>query len=805
MTDHTKYKQLISVYFDGEATPQDKTIIEKHLSECKECSKYYKELHKLSSSIKKWSNESLSPDLEQKINSNMLNIANREDKKMKTSSTIFKTSVGGGVVVTLLICVFAIHNYSQRALQARVRNAAIYLASQTSESGKTSQYEPYYLEVDAKLNKDKLIGMKPFKKTVTVVRSKESEKSINFKSDKPTAKATGLGKSVQYEPYYLSTDYDIVRDDSRTDTYDAASIVKGEQLAFSQRQASRARTLEEGKKIALLSSETPKSVSKRKSQIRTRAAGGLQSTSYDTLMVAQGALSVSDGYYSGGKRRHWNESNMPYPGEYYHQKPHNTEEYERIYENEFLDVSENPLSTFSIDVDTASYSNVRRFLNSNQMPPEDSVRIEEMINYFSYNYKIPQGNQPFSITTNASTCPWNTSHQLVSIGLQGKTFENNEIPPSNLVFLIDVSGSMNQPNKLPLLKSAFKMMTNQLSSNERVAIVVYAGAAGTVLESTPGSNRQRITQAINNLSAGGSTAGGAGIQLAYKIAKENFIDGGNNRVILATDGDFNVGTSSNSELVRMIEKERESGIFLTILGFGTGNYKDSKMEQIANKGNGNYYYIDTQKEAQKVLVTELGSTLFTIAKDVKIQIEFNPAQIKSYKLIGYENRLLAKEDFNDDTKDAGELGAGHTVTAVYEIVPVGSEEEHRKVDELSYQVRKIIPSADLMTVKLRYKEPNGSNSKLIKQTIRKNDVAPDPRGDFQFVSAVAEFGLILRNSKYRANASYENALKNARQSIGKDTYGYRSELITLIEKAQRIDSRIYDDNYESNTGMQFKR
>lgn len=786
MTDHIKYKQLISVYFDGEANPQDKIIVEKHLSECTECSKYYQELHKLSSSIKKWSNESLSPDLEQKINSSLSSSTNREDKKMKKPSTTFKTSVGGGVVVTLLICVFAIHNYSQRALQTRVRDAAIYLAAQTSGPAQTSQHKAYSLEVAAKLNKDNLSGMKPFKRTETVTKFKESEKSINFKSDKPSTIANELGTSVQYEPYYLATDYDTVRSGTVTESYDTKGIVKDE-------------------RSVVLSGTVPQSTSLEKSQFRTRAAGGMQSMAYSTSGVAQGSLSVSNGYYSEGKRKYWNESITPYPDEYYHPKPINTEEYEKISENEFLDVSDNPLSTFSIDVDTASYSNVRRFLNSNQMPPEDSVRIEEMINYFSYDHKKPQGNDPFSITTNASICPWNTNHQLVSIGLQGKVFEGNEIPPSNLVFLIDVSGSMNQPNKLPLLKTAFKMMANQLSSNERVAIVVYAGAAGTVLESTPGSNKQRIIQSIDNLSAGGSTAGGAGIQLAYKIARENFIDGGNNRVILATDGDFNVGTSSNSELVHMIEQEREAGVFLTILGFGTGNYKDSKMEQIANKGNGNYYYIDTQKEAQKVLVNELGSTLFTIAKDVKIQIEFNPAQIRSYKLIGYENRMLAKEDFNDDTKDAGELGAGHTVTAVYEIVPIDSEEEQRKVDELSYQIKKIVPSADLMTVKLRYKEPNGVESKLIKQTVKKNDIAPSPRGDFQFVSAVAEFGLILRNSKHRANASYANALNNARQAIGKDTYGYRAELIDLIEKAQRIDSRVYNGDYETNTEMQFKR
>ncbi|HBG60238.1 MAG TPA: hypothetical protein DDX37_00120 [Candidatus Omnitrophica bacterium] len=791
MTEHIEYKKIISIYFDGEATPQEKTIIEKHISECEDCRKYHEELHKLSKKIKKWGNESLSPDLEQKINSNMINITNREVKKMKTPSSMLKTSVGGGVVVTLLICVFALHNYSQRSLQARVRDASIYLAAERSDAAKTNQYEPYYLEVDTKLKKDNLSAIKPFKKASPII--KEEEKTINFKSEKPVSQKG----SDKYEPYYLATDYDIVKNETITETYSMPG--ESDKLTLSEKQVYKVKDLGAGSispsqpAFAFGSSDEGRAVA------RTRSSAGMQTMMYGSAAIADHEMGISDGYYYRQK------SIMPYPVNPYVQQPYNTEQYDSIVENEFLDVSENPLSTFSIDVDTASYSNVRRFLNSNQMPPEDAVRIEEMINYFSYNYPAPQGNKPFSINTNASVCPWNTNHQLVSIGLQGKVFEGNEIPPSNLVFLIDVSGSMNQPNKLPLLKSAFLMMANQLSSNERVAIVVYAGAAGIVLESTPGSNKQRITQAINDLSAGGSTAGGAGIQLAYKIARENFIDGGNNRVILATDGDFNVGVSSNSELVRMIEKEREAGIFLTILGFGTGNYKDSKMEQIANKGNGNYYYIDTQKEARKVLVNELGSTLFTIAKDVKIQIEFNPAQIRSYKLIGYENRLLAKEDFNDDTKDAGELGAGHTVTALYEIIPVDPEKETRKVDELAYQVKKIIPSADLMTVKLRYKEPNGVTSNLIKQTVNKNDIAPSPRGDLQFVSAVAEFGLILRNSKHRANASYENALRNAREAIGKDVYGYRAELIDLIEKAKMIDSRVYSDDYESNTGMQFKR
>ncbi len=474
----------------------------------------------------------------------------------------------------------------------------------------------------------------------------------------------------------------------------------------------------------------------------------------------------------------------------------NTEEYSTIIENEFLTVSENPLSTFSIDVDTASYSNVRRYINASQLPPVDAVRIEEMINYFNYDYPNPEGDMPFSITTKAAKCPWNKEHDLFLIGLQGKVPE--EVPPSNLVFLIDTSGSMNQPNKLPLLISAFSMMVNQLTDKERVAIVTYAGSAGKVLDSTKGDDKQTILDSLNRLYAGGSTAGNAGVQLAYKIAKDNFIKGGNNRVILATDGDFNVGVSSTSELTKMIEEKRKEGVFLTILGFGDGNYKDGRMQELADKGNGNYYYIDTLKEAKKVLVSELGSTLFTIAKDVKIQVEFNPAQVKAYKLIGYESRMLKKEDFNDDTKDAGELGAGHTVTAIYEIVRGNSNEEFTKVDDLKYQEKKIIKSDEMMTVKLRYKDPDGDTSKLIQETIGSQDIKEEPAGDFKFASAVAEYGLLLRNSKFKGTASYQNVLKSAKESKGEDKFGYREEFIQLVDTTNTLDSR------SSSGGINFK-
>jgi len=465
----------------------------------------------------------------------------------------------------------------------------------------------------------------------------------------------------------------------------------------------------------------------------------------------------------------------------------NTEEYDRIYENRFLASLDNPLSTFSIDVDTASYANVRRFLNRNQLPPEDAVRIEEMINYFDYDYPIPTGKHPFSVITEISECPWNESHKLAHIGIQGK--EIKKIPPSNLVFLLDVSGSMRSPHKLPLLKDAFKLLVEKLDKRDKVAIVVYAGAAGLVLDSTPGTEKQKIIAAIEKLRAGGSTAGGAGIKLAYKTAMQNFIKDGNNRVVLATDGDFNVGVSSTSELVRMIEEKREKGIFLTVLGFGTGNYKDSRMENIADKGNGNYYYIDGILEAKKVLVNEMRATLFTIAKDVKIQVEFNPAKIKAYRLIGYENRMLKKEDFKDDTKDAGELGAGHTVTALYELIPYGSKEKIADIDELKYQEKKIKPEAfkskESMTVKLRYKPPEKNKSILIKEpVIDRSKKLSKASNNFKFSVAVAEFGMLLRDSKYKANSSFNEVLKLAREAKGKDHFGYRAEFVKLVEIAQ---------------------
>tara|TARA_Y100001972_G_scaffold129230_1_gene195452 strand:+ start:602 stop:2452 length:1851 start_codon:yes stop_codon:yes gene_type:complete len=467
----------------------------------------------------------------------------------------------------------------------------------------------------------------------------------------------------------------------------------------------------------------------------------------------------------------------------------NTEEYDGIEENIFHRPADKPLSTFSIDVDAASYSNVRRFLNLGQKPPKDAVRIEEMINYFTYDYEGPEDNHPFSIHTSYSRAPWNEKHLVAHIGLQGKRIDVGELPPSNLVFLIDVSGSMSAQNKLPLLKSSMKMLVNEMRPSDKISIVVYAGAAGLVLPPTDGKNKEAIVNALEKLQAGGSTAGGAGIQLAYKVAKEQFVDGGNNRIILATDGDFNVGASSNAEMQRLIEEKRNHGIFLTVLGFGMGNYKDSKMEILADKGNGNYAYIDNIQEAKKVLVTEFGGTLFTIAKDVKIQVEFNPAEVQAYRLIGYENRKLRDEDFNDDTKDAGELGSGHTVTALYEIIPVGVNSQFGSmVDPLKYQDRKPVDTrakGELLTVKFRYKQPEGNKSELIVRTMDKDDLNPRDI-NLQWASAVAGFGMLLRDSAFKGDLTFDKVLSLAKASKGNDDYGYRNEMINLIEIAGRI-------------------
>lgn len=470
----------------------------------------------------------------------------------------------------------------------------------------------------------------------------------------------------------------------------------------------------------------------------------------------------------------------------------NTEAYDRVVENPFLDVLQNPLSTFSADVDTASYANVRRFITGGNLPPPDAVRIEELVNYFTYDYPQPKGDAPFSFTTELSDAPWHPGNRLLLVGLQGVRIPTDKLPPANLVFLIDVSGSMAAENKLPLLIQSFKLLVGQLRPQDKVAIVVYAGNAGLVLPSTSGDKKSEILAKLDSLQAGGSTAGGEGIQLAYRVAKESFIKNGNNRVILATDGDFNVGASSDADMERLIEEKRKDGIFLSVLGYGMGNYKDSKMEKLADKGNGNYAYIDNLLEAKKVLITQFGGTMMTIAKDVKLQVEFNPARVKSYRLIGYEKRMLRAEDFADDKKDAGELGSGHTVTALYEIVPADGATGAKK--DLIYQTTVIKDSAgkrpELATIRFRYKKPDGDTSSELVKTIPATHVGLEKSSEnFRFASAVAEWGMLLRNSEYRGKASNAQVLELARKSKGDDSAGYRAEFIRLVELAELHGSK----------------
>lgn len=486
------------------------------------------------------------------------------------------------------------------------------------------------------------------------------------------------------------------------------------------------------------------------------------------------------------KQKYWTESftyNAIYP---------NNESYDSFNENRFKEVSKEPLSTFSLDVDAASYSNVRRMINQGSIPPPDAVRVEEMINYFRYQYENPTGNSPVLINSEATACPWNQKHYLVKIGVKAKEIASEDLPASNFVFLIDVSGSMYGPTRLDLVKSSLKLLTNNLREEDRVAIVVYAGAAGEVLPSTSGEDKEKIMEAINNLTAGGSTAGGAGISLAYKIAEKNFIKSGNNRIILCTDGDFNVGISNKKDLEKMIEEKRQSGVFLTVLGYGMGNYKDSRMQVLAQKGNGNHAYIDNLQEANKVLVNEFGSTMYTVAKDVKIQVEFNPEHVAQYRLIGYESRLLQDEEFNDDTKDAGELGAGHTVTALYEVIPTGVESSFNQIDPLKYQQNeneKTFSSTyptEIMMIKLRYKDIDSKSSKKIEKVVMTKELQAAPSADFNFIMSVALFGQLLKNSSFVKDANYNDVIKLANQGLGSDPNGYRKEFIRLAKATEQL-------------------
>ncbi len=467
----------------------------------------------------------------------------------------------------------------------------------------------------------------------------------------------------------------------------------------------------------------------------------------------------------------------------------NAESYARIVENDFKLVSSSPLSTFSIDVDRASYANVRRFIQDGQRPPVDAVRIEEMVNYFSYAWDDVSGEHPFTVTTEVSRAPWQREHRLVRIGLHAPSIDARDLPPSNLVFLLDVSGSMGRPDKLPLLQSAFSMLADQLRPEDRVTVMTYSSEVCLALPSTSGERKHEILAMIERLHAGGSTAGGPALQAAYDVARQHHIDGGNNRIILATDGDFNVGPASDEAMVELVERERAAGTHLTVLGFGTGNLKDSKMEAIADNGNGNFHYVDGLLEARKVLIEEMGGTILTLAKDVKLQVEFNPARVAGYRLIGYENRLLADEDFNDDTKDAGELGAGHTVTALYEVVPAGTDVP-RAIDELRYQPEPDDPPLtrfedELMYVKVRYKDPDGTRSRLLAHAIADRSRGT-PSTDFRFAAAVAGFGMLLRDSRHAGSLTLNDVVQLAENGKGDDPRGYRGEFIRLVEATRDL-------------------
>ena len=531
-----------------------------------------------------------------------------------------------------------------------------------------------------------------------------------------------------------------------------------------------------------------------------RSAGRVEYEAMAAEAASPAGQLQSLGYIEGGEVRRIAEPPNPYNDPNQNYWPgHNTEAYDRIVENPFLAVMQNPLSTFSIDVDTASYANTRRFLNQGMLPPPDAVRIEEFVNYFLYPYEPPKDKEtPFAAAVTIADCPWTPEHRLARIGIKGWEMPRSERPASNFVFLLDVSGSMEPRNKLPLVKQSIRMLTEQLDERDRVAMVVYAGASGLVLPSTSCDDKRAIYEALDRLDAGGSTNGGAGIQLAYDVATQNFLPGGVNRVVLASDGDFNVGVTDQGSLTRLIEEKAKSGVFLTVLGYGMGNVKDATMEKLADKGNGNYAYIDTLNEAKKVLVEQMQGTLVTIAKDVKIQVEFNPAQVSAYRLLGYENRMLRAEDFNDDTKDAGEIGAGHTVTALYELVPAGQEVPTPAVDALKYQsAAPAAPpqaegpaSGESFTLKIRYKEPDGDVSTKLEFPITDTGLSyARADEDFKFASAVAGFGMLLRGSEYKGHATYDAILELAEEGKGADPHGYRAEFIELVNKAKALSGK----------------
>lgn len=735
MNEHA-WKQLLSAYADDAVTPEERTQAEQLLRERPECRAYLDEIKSLSSALHTFKDQRLSPDAEQNMRSKIT-----KERPMQTISW----KPVSLVAVTVLVTFFLTQQYTRTSMLGSDGG----LMTSTDEVSHQIAAAPHSTMSASRFN------------------YKEADASASMTQPIPVSRPTPMpvAPPPTMRPIMPAGGPAQYAREMKSDMALAKAKPQGQWLMGQAAPASSiAGNMMDIKKDAM------------------PAAG---------LAMRSMSVQSSNDYWGGSVNEAYVEYATPMP--YY---GYNAEEYAQFVEQGFVDVKANPLSTFSVDVDTSSYSNIRRFLSQGTLPPADAVRIEEMVNYFNYNYPKPKGNEPFSITTNMAVCPWNPEHQLVRIGLKGRMPTTTQLAASNLVFLIDVSGSMNSADKLPLVQQGLKMMVSRLRPQDRVSMVVYAGNAGLVLDSTPGDQKWVINNAIDSLSAGGSTGGGEGIALAYDIARRNFVQGGNNRVILATDGDFNVGITDTNQLVEMMKYQRRNGVFLTLLGVGQGNLKDNRMQQLADKGDGNYYYIDGELEAKKVLVDELGSTLYTIAKDVKIQVEFNPAVVQSYRLVGYEKRVLAKEDFNNDRKDAGEIGAGHTVTALYEVVPAGAPAEGR-VDALKYQKNWAWPTwggGEVMTVKLRYKEPQGNTSKLIARNIKKTDITDEPTGDFAWAASVAQYGMLLKGSSYAGNATYEDVLRLARNNFGADPDGLKAEFIQMVEQTRRLSPVRYNTN-----------
>jgi Ca-activated chloride channel family protein len=779
MAEHNELRLLINAYHDGEILSIDKDRVEAHLAVCPDCRKYRRQLENLSAALKTWPDEGLSMDLEQKIKSQAAGNRIPDRSSIKERFPYMALSAAALCLVILSVSFQVYQDYG------RDRLARYPLAQEKAEEGKA--FRDRGISDTEEDQSSVLVKPLAAPADVSAVVSRDQDK--DFPSAlQPAAAAPYYSQKGVFSPGRQT----VGRSTEKASLSKISGVEENYGLwvnAPSQKMEARmpARDAFQSAGGAVPKVLLGKSM-KQKGDLLDRSLKPAALPSHYAneadRPVLEDSLSVGRSY--GVKGQTFYKEPGPLAAPIFGDQ--GTERYDQITERAFVSPLDNPLSTFSIDVDTAAYSNIRRFLTEGRRPPRDAVRIEEMINYFIYDYPQPQGDQPFSITLEAGDCPWNTGHTLVMIGLKGKELTSEEMPPSHLIFLIDVSGSMNDPNKLPLLKSAFRMLVHQLRPQERISIVTYAGSAGVVLYAVPGSQKDAILAAVDRLQAGGSTAGEQGILLAYRLAQDNFLSGGNNRIILATDGDFNVGVTSDAELVRLIEQKREEGIFLSVLGFGTGNYQDARMEKLADTGNGNYAYIDSLNEAQKVLIRELGSMLFTIAKDVKIQVEFNPAHVKAYRLIGYVNRTLAKEDFHDDTKDAGELGAGHSVTALYEIIPADSPREFPPIGGLRYQQTMVKESPDFLTVKLRCKRPHVSRSELLTQSLTLQDIRPKrASANFLFATSVAEFGLLLSESPYRADASYQRVMDRAQSALGLDPEGYRREFIRLVEKAGLLE------------------